>query len=340
MSARTLSSKDPHNSVGVPAYKNPCRPDFWAMKIAALTHDPPMKPWVKNHYDVAADLLPDQVKVLGEVAVERLVRRHHVPDSEKTPFERILAFADWCSSAVERPLAGLVGEIKEVGFIHPLSGLELGEKYPQVVRKIPEERTNEIGERIKEGLQRLIKNLGVGPVLSECAKEVYLVFWRTLEGVWWKAAKEVLGEDEARRLIPPPADTRTPMHTVFDHAESTSALTPCASIEWTEEGKPREVLDAALVSFDIGGVQPLISTSRRTSDLWAGSWLISLLSWCALREACELLGPDAVVFPYLKGMPFVDAWIASKVASAGLDPSSLMREVWGIEEVTEEEWLG
>src|SRR5690625_6257283 len=52
--------------------------------------------------------------------------------------------------------------------------------------------------------------------------------------------------------------------------------------------------------------------ARTTSDLWAGSHLLSRLSWEAMRPLCEQLGPDAILFPRLRGIPQVDLWLDRK----------------------------
>ncbi|RLI29106.1 type III-B CRISPR-associated protein Cas10/Cmr2, partial [Candidatus Bathyarchaeota archaeon] len=311
--------------------RHPDASDFWSMKIAALFHDPPLKPWVKQHQDFAAKYLPNPVKNLkvGDVKVEELVRRHH----DAKGLVKALAFADWCSSSVERPIAELVRSPKEVGFIHPLSGLELGETGVSVMHSMSELQARDIAERMMNTLSECIKRFNLlGKVDVEHVKATYLMLWRCLEGAWWKAVSEVL-EDEAKKLIPPPADTRTPTHTVFDHVESTSALAPCSS--------SGDALNAALVSFDVGGIQPFISASRKTSDLWAASWLVSLLGWGALRRVCEVLGPDAVVFPYLKGIPFADVWIIRKTIRSSESKakfSDVLKYILEVEGLSEEEW--
>ncbi|MEN9559071.1 MAG: type CRISPR-associated protein Cas10/Cmr2, partial [Pseudomonadota bacterium] len=55
-----------------------------------------------------------------------------------------------------------------------------------------------------------------------------------------------------------------------------------------------------------------IEAARSTSDLWAGSHLLSRLAWEMMRPLCELLGPDAVLFPRLRGVPQVDLWLQTQ----------------------------
>ena len=53
-------------------------------------------------------------------------------------------------------------------------------------------------------------------------------------------------------------------------------------------------------------------------DLWAGSHLLARLSWEAMRVVCERLGPDAILFPRLRGVPQVDLWLKDQGLPAEL----------------------
>ncbi|MCB9761189.1 MAG: type III-B CRISPR-associated protein Cas10/Cmr2 [Alphaproteobacteria bacterium] len=64
--------------------------------------------------------------------------------------------------------------------------------------------------------------------------------------------------------------------------------------------------DAALVLLSVGPVQALIEASRRTNDLWGGSYLMSFLSAQMLCALARRLGPDAVVTPWPAGLALVD----------------------------------
>lgn len=61
--------------------------------------------------------------------------------------------------------------------------------------------------------------------------------------------------------------------------------------------------DAALLVFQVGPVQPFIEFSRRTRDLWAGSYLMSLMCAVAAKELCEKLGPEALLSPRVEVVP-------------------------------------
>lgn len=94
-----------------------------------------------------------------------------------------------------------------------------------------------------------------------------------------------------------PAETRMPDHTIWDHLDITSALVPTV-----ESG-------AALFAFKVAPVQEFIEKSRKASDLWAGSHILSYLVFKALTAVVEEWGPDAVIFPNLREQPLMDYWL-------------------------------
>ncbi|MEY4413668.1 MAG: type CRISPR-associated protein Cas10/Cmr2, partial [Pseudomonadota bacterium] len=102
-----------------------------------------------------------------------------------------------------------------------------------------------------------------------------------------------------------PADTRVPDHSIWDHLDLTSAF--AGAFQDDPQG------EAALLTLSIGPVQSFIAAARSTSDLWAGSHLLARLAWEAMKPVCEALGPDAILFPRLRGVPQVDAWLREEI---------------------------
>jgi len=98
-----------------------------------------------------------------------------------------------------------------------------------------------------------------------------------------------------------PADTRVPDHSIWDHLDLTSAFAGAFAADPQGE--------VALLTLALGPVQSFIAAARSTSDLWAGSHLLARLAWEAMKPVCEALGPDAILFPRLRGVPQVDAWL-------------------------------
>ncbi len=131
-------------------------------------------------------------------------------------------------------------------------------------------------------------------------------WWRTLLS-YWRFGPEVAAHEEDDfgklgalwRLLP--ADTRVPDHSIWDHLDLTSAFAGAFAADPKGE--------VALLALSIGPVQPFIAAARSTSDLWASSHLLARLAWEAMRPVCEQLGPDAILFPRLRGVPQVDLWL-------------------------------
>ena len=112
-------------------------------------------------------------------------------------------------------------------------------------------------------------------------------FWKT-----WR----IWPENAARKhplLAYLAADTRVPNHTLWHHNGMVSALNGCGE-------------DCAFLLFQIGPVQDFIQQARTTRDLWAGSYLLSYLIAKGMFALAQAIGPDAVVYPQLRGVPLMD----------------------------------
>lgn len=105
-----------------------------------------------------------------------------------------------------------------------------------------------------------------------------------------------------------PADSRAPDHSLWDHLRVTSAL---AFLGTRKRGtRDREAATMPwLLAFSLGPVQRFIAQSRRSSDLWTSSMLLSDLIWHAMVPFVERYGPEAIVYPDLRGNPRADLWL-------------------------------
>jgi len=162
--------------------------------------------------------------------------------------------------------------------IHPLAGreLDLGSL------AVDTTNTHEAAKKVVELLVRDVSN-GV---------QRFLRLWRCLTE---QLAKEFPRVGTLFRMLP--ADTRQPDHPLTQHLSITAAIA---------DALPQP----ALLAFSIGPVQEFIAAARRTQDLWMGSWLLSYLSWTAMKSLVEEYGPDIIVFPSLRGQPLCDLWLA------------------------------
>lgn len=118
---------------------------------------------------------------------------------------------------------------------------------------------------------------------------------------FWRFGPELDNRDFRHLWKMLPADSRVPDHTIWDHLDLTAAFATAFAAD-SNQGP-------ALMAVSIGPVQDFIEASRSTSDLWAGSHFLSRLAWEAMRIICDELGPEAILFPRLRGIPQVDLWL-------------------------------
>ncbi len=121
----------------------------------------------------------------------------------------------------------------------------------------------------------------------------------------WRFWAERAAREKNDVLAYLPADSRIPDHTIWQH------LAVCSALEGTGE-RP------AFLIMQIGPVQEFIAQSRKMQDLWSGSYLLSFLIAKALAAVALEVGPDAVIYPNLRGVPLMD-WAWSQVP--GLFPA-------------------
>ncbi len=226
---------------------------------------------------------------------------------------KIVQRADWWAAAADRPqwpLQNLAvttrkGEevvlkvapgaqvrwAKDPVLIHPLTGatLDMGR-----FGGLKDTEIDEIKERSFDHFSALVQRSASGDI-DHC---------RTLFAMWRFGPE--LREDQDNGTLGVlwpllPADTRVPDHSIWDHLDLTSAFAGAFAADPKGE--------VALLTMAIGPVQSFIAAARSTSDLWAGSHLLARLAWEAMKPVCEALGPDAILFPRLRGVPQVDAWL-------------------------------
>ncbi len=75
-----------------------------------------------------------------------------------------------------------------------------------------------------------------------------------------------------------------------------------------------DLKNKAIGIFTIGPVQSFISSAKKTKDFWAGSYLLSYLTWTALevviRESSNNI--DDIVFPAIDGQPLYELSVLNK----------------------------
>lgn len=246
----------------------------WNQKLAAWLHDPAEK---------VLNLLRDREgHEFG--TVKRLRQELGIR------FDSFDPRADHLAAAADRPQwprkenGGRYQAFEQVNFarqpelVHPLTGDRL--ELPPLSDTDPEA----IKARSLDHFSQLIQ--ANDPRLS------FLAFWRFGPEA---ALQGELGQLWSMQL----ADSRVPDHSIWNHLDVVSAIHTSL-----DEGD-----EPALLAMSFGPVQGFISQARTTSDLWAGSHLLSSLVWEAMKTVVSDLGPDAVLFPALRGVPAVDKWL-------------------------------
>lgn len=276
-------------------------------KLLARLHDPAEKALV---------LLRDPAG--HEEGTSRTLREELFGNTLPDQAKRWVKKADWWASAADRPqfpkgandgrypVWSQVRFAEEPVIRHPLTGEALD------LRRsggLPETDIHQIKAQSLAHFRSLIQRDPDGQVDWH---RTLLAFWRF--GPEVRRSSDLAGLGELWRLLP--ADTRTPDHTIWDHLDLVSGLT--GAFQADLQGH------CALLNLAIGPVQDFIAAARTTSDLWAGSHLLARLSWEAMRVVCERLGPDAILFPSLRGVPQVDLWLVEN----GLDVSLFDQEDW------------
>ena len=259
--------------------------DFWKRKLAAWLHDPAEKALVlMRDVDNAGQRIGHEE---GSVAELRRALGLKKADFDKRA-DHYAAAADRPQWPIEdgrsRPGWANVRFVEQPVLIHPLSGEEFD------LVKLNDIHAGQIREASLDHFSDLIERGADG---EPDFKLTQLAFWRF--GPEPTLVAPELGE--LWRLLP--ADTRVPDHSIWQHLDIVSALS----------GAMVDDEDPALLTMSFGPVQGFIAQARSTSDLWAGSHLLSSLVWEALAVVCTALGPDAVLFPNLRGVAAVDRWL-------------------------------
>lgn len=304
---------------------------LWQTKLAARIHDPAEKALVllrdpAGHEGgtsraltrlLGFDQLPEHIDPDNDEALSATLFRKGLPRGIYRHVQR----ADWWAAAADRPQWPMqqvsvhtkTGEQKVVAvapwaqvrwtqkpvLIHPLTGAQFD------LGRLGETDINDLKERSFAHFSGLLKALGAEGDAPQDWRKTLLAYWR-----FGPDLAETQDNGKLGALWPLlPADTRVPDHSIWDHLDLTSAFAGAFTADPQGE--------AALLALSIGPVQGFIAAARSTSDLWAGSHLLSRLAWEAMRPVCEALGPDAILFPRLRGIPQVDLWLRDQM---GLPP--------------------
>lgn len=266
---------------------------LWQSKLHARLHEPAEKALV--------ELFRDSDGHDGGLSTSRALHSVLFGDGIPEAMRRLVRNADRWASSADRPQLPTNVPWSRVRWtdtpvlIHPLTGSELN------LNSLVENEITNVKAHSLSHFKRLI--LREGDEDNENAP----VDWQRTLLAYWRFGPEIgvtIPDDggELKALWQHlPADTRIPDHSIWDHLDLTSAFAGAFAADSRGE--------AALLALSIGPVQPFIAAARSTSDMWAGSHLLARISWEAMRVVCERFGPDAILFPRLRGVPQVDLWL-------------------------------
>lgn len=301
---------------------------IWQTKVAARLHDPAEKALVllrdpaghENGTSLALSRLlyssplpqdaipPDSASSLAfacfrsgiPASIYRHIRRADhwaaAADRPQWPVQKITIEKEGKQKEIlAHPLEAQVEWTKSPVLIHPLSGQQIDLTF------LGETGVEAIKNRSFDHFVSLLEKLGAGRQQELDWRKIALALWRFGPEILEPKDSSVLGE--LWKILP--ADTRVPDHSIWDHLDLVSAFAGAFAADPHHQ--------AALLAVSIGPVQDFIAAARKTEDLWAGSHLLSRLAWETMRPLCEELGPDAILFPRLRGIPQVDVWLLEQM---------------------------
>jgi CRISPR-associated protein Cmr2 len=258
----------------------------WTLKIIALLHDPPGKILGLAGHQRRAFELVERI-IGGEAfrqrfgkAASELTRR----DFEATREGELIKEADRIASAIDRAAFPDQTRLESAEFVRNDQI-----RHPFSGRTLPLPLTGSAQDSVAQDILDFASG-------QADPRKKYLALWRTLP---WLSA------DSVTRLLPP--DTRIVDHTLWAHLDVTSGLVSALP-------------EVAMLQMSVGPVQTFIFEARRTQDLWMGSYLLSYLAWTGIKVIAEKYGPDAMLYPSLRGHPWMDRWLQEEL---GILPSAV-----------------
>ena len=244
----------------------------WKRKLAAYLHDPPSKALdIRTHGERSDAAFAQAGFSDTEIGAYFAHADHTAAAMDRLPFPKFSAGLHCAFDGIRN------------GFLHPLSGGKL----PFHAEFKSAEQVFAIESSVQPALSpETITRL---PDDDTRWRARFFAHWR----LWPKHAME---NDYRMALLP--SDTRIPDHSIWTHMQVVSALDGCVG--------ENTVFQPAFLKFQLGPVQDFIAAARSIRDLWSGSYLLSWLMAAGLKALSAEVGPDAVIFPNLRGQPLFD----------------------------------
>jgi CRISPR-associated protein Cmr2 len=283
---------------------------FWQQKIVQAFHDPPGKPYA--FFPGAGGHAALAKRLFKTFTANELKFSAKRPDFAAAGADRPVAYGGRGKPELDPGMVRFNGNRGNSVVTHPLAGGQrkgdAGAPVLSHVLRLPEPQTVEEGK--SPALEDILELLNHQ---DETLQRVGFAGWtdasalhRGFVAVWRRFRDDLALAHPAERLLweRVPGDTRSPDHSIWEHTKVTSALA------FLDSGKkvPTEK-EPWLFTFSLTPVQAFIEQSRKSRDLWVSSFLLAELAWHAMLPIVEHYGPDAIVYPDLRGNPRVDNWL-------------------------------
>jgi len=245
---------------------------LWLHKLSCLLHAPIHKPFILMSLKKTHEEITKELAEIFNVDLQKII----VPDEIVSATEK-----GFLSKEADKDKNFQIRFLENGEIVHPFSG----EKLIFNLDKLPD------AEKIDEMIKKILKEQS----LPEEDKKKFFFLWRNLIPI---LENKTNGELKKLWRVAP-ADTRLPDHSIFDHLKITSAF--C---------KPdKGDINHLLFLFTISPVQSFIGQARKTQDFYWGSFILSYLCWCGIKEIAQKYGPDCIIFPDIHGQPLCDFWL-------------------------------
>ena len=277
---------------------------IWKLKLKAFLHDPLDKQWIlsfdnddpntkaqlnidkftcpknKNHKEAIHEIVAEKFLnyILPGECIEELLPIIKIADRISYPMNEVLS--EKLKSKTEK-----IRDHKDICF----RNIYIEKLEENVICKDFENKHQELEEFFK-----LLGNIcSVLTCNDDKAKLAFLLLWLYVPDLFkWVNIH--------------PADSRIPSHSIYNHLVQTSAITTAiVDVDKLSSGDLVGSIPTFLI-FTIGPVQSFIATARKTQDLWAGSYILSYLTYKCLEPLIDQLGPDIVIYPNLRGQPLIE----------------------------------
>ncbi len=294
------------------------RISLWKQKVIQFFHDPPGKPFViypgaGGHKKVGRDLFEKATGV---------------------PLNRVNPAPDWAASGADRGVYPSINFnqvwYKEPLITHPLhkGGIYMDLRAPHkesLDRKLAQVEAKDAPMDMLDPKRGELADADFEWQDLTSLQQGYLIWWRRFRDLLQSSAEANTGELNSTIWAEMPAETRQPDHSVWDHVRMAAAL---AFVERQGEKRKRDPQNPRapwLLRLSLSPVQGYIREARTSRDLWTGSFMLADLAWHAMAPVVEYYGPDALLYPDLRGNPLVDHYLIAKELF-GIDKKSLLGE--------------